>query len=69
MQNSSTQNQPLTPSSIISDLNSTDLKTKIKAIKNLPILCSTIGQERVKKELIPYLISKSHNLIINRLCR
>ena len=64
MQNSSTQNQPLTPSSIISDLNSSELKTKIKAIKNLPVLCSTIGQERVKKELIPYLISNIINLIV-----
>ena len=64
MQTSTAQNQPLTPSSIISDLNSSDLKTKIKAIKNLPVLCSTIGQERVKKELIPYLISNIINLIV-----
>ena len=64
MQTSTAQNQPLTPSSIISDLNSSDLKTKIKAIKNLPVLCSTIGQERVKKEVIPYLISNIINLIV-----
>ena len=64
MQTSTAQNQPLTPSSIISDLNSSDLKTKIKAIKNLPVLCSTIGQERVRKELIPYLISNIINLIV-----
>lgn len=64
MQTSTAQNQPLTPSSIISDLNSSELKTKIKAIKNLPVLCSTIGQERVKKELIPYLISNIINLIV-----
>ena len=64
MQTSTAQNQPLTPSSIISDLNSSDLKTKIKAIKNLPVLCSTIGQERVKKELIPYLISNIIKLIV-----
>ena len=64
MQTSTAQNQPLTPSSIISDLNSSDLKTKIKAIKNLPVLCSTVGQERVKKELIPYLISNIINLIV-----
>ena len=64
MQTSTAQNQPLTPSSIISDLNSSDLKTKIKAIKNLPVLCSTIGQERVKQELIPYLISNIINLIV-----
>ena len=64
MQTSTAQNQPLTPSSIISDLNSSELKTKIKASKNLPVLCSTIGQERVKKELIPYLISNIINLIV-----
>ena len=64
MQTSTAQNQPLTPSSIISDLNSSELKTKIKAIKNLPVLCSTLGQERVKKELIPYLISNIINLIV-----
>lgn len=69
MQTPTTQNQPLTPASIIGDLNSSEPKTKMKAIKNLPMLCSAIGQDRVKKELIPYLISINIYLIVNRLCR
>ena len=67
MQTPTTQNQPLTPASIISDLNSADPKTKMKAIKNLPMLCAAIGQDRVKKELIPYLISIYIYLNSNRL--
>ena len=56
------QTSQLTPNSIINDLNSQDPKTKVNAVKNLPILCAAIGQERVKKELIPYL---SSNQIFN----
>lgn len=51
------QTSQLNPNSIINDLNSQDPKAKVNAVKNLSILCNAIGQERVKKELIPYLTS------------
>ena len=42
-------------SSLIEDLKSTDTKTKINAIKSLTVVSLTLGKERTRDELLPYI--------------
>jgi hypothetical protein len=42
-------------SSLIEDLKSTDTKTKINAIKSLTVVSLTLGKERTRNELLPYI--------------
>jgi len=44
-----------TASSLIEDLKSSDTKTKINAIKSLTVVSLTIGIERTRNELLPYI--------------
>jgi serine/threonine-protein phosphatase 2A regulatory subunit A len=45
-------------SALIEDLKSQETKTKINAIKSLSIIALTIGKERTRNELLPYLSGK-----------
>lgn len=44
--------------SLIEDLKSQEIKTKINAIKSLSIIALTIGKDRTRTELLPYLAGK-----------
>lgn len=59
-----TNQEDLTPKSLLEKLKSEDIKQKTFAVKNSQILFTTIGPDRSRKELIPYLISKSKRMII-----
>lgn len=43
---------------LILDLNNSETNKKIYAIKNIDKIISSISKERVKANLIPYIISK-----------
>jgi hypothetical protein len=45
-------------SGLIEDLKSQETKTKINAIKSLSIIALTIGKERTRNELLPYLAGR-----------
>jgi serine/threonine-protein phosphatase 2A regulatory subunit A len=41
---------------LIDDLKSEDLTERIKSIKSLPLVAETLGQERTRNELLPFLL-------------
>jgi serine/threonine-protein phosphatase 2A regulatory subunit A len=45
--------------SLVEDLKSQDTKIKINAIKSLSVIALTIGKERTRNELLPYLSGKA----------
>jgi len=45
-------------SSLIQDLKNTDLKIKHKAYQNLDLIAFSLGVEKTKSELLPYIKSK-----------
>jgi len=49
--------QQPTLKSIISDLQSQESKVKTNAIHNIPLIIDQIGQERFRKDFLPYLIN------------
>jgi hypothetical protein len=42
-------------SSLLDDLKSGDIKIKINAIRSLGIISLTLGKERTRNELLPYI--------------
>jgi serine/threonine-protein phosphatase 2A regulatory subunit A len=40
---------------IIDEMKSDDIRKRINSVKNLNLIASTIGSERSRNELIPYL--------------
>lgn len=40
---------------IIDEMKSDDIRKRINSVKNLNLIASTIGPERSRNELIPYL--------------
>lgn len=52
MQNSRIESSAAT---LIEDLKNQETKTKINAIKSLSTIALTIGKERTRNELLPYL--------------
>ena len=54
----------ISPNTIITDLANPELSIKNEAIRNIPQILSALGPERIKKEFIPYLLSKYIPFII-----
>lgn len=54
---SSNQIEEISATSLIEDLKSQEIRTKINAIKGLQGISFALGRERTRKELLPFLKS------------
>ena len=53
--NSNLLNDPLKITSLLEELKSQDLKTKVTAVKSLYSISKALGRERTRNELLPYV--------------
>jgi serine/threonine-protein phosphatase 2A regulatory subunit A len=42
----------------VEELKSTDSKVKLNSIKNISVICSALGKEKSRSELLPFLSGK-----------
>jgi serine/threonine-protein phosphatase 2A regulatory subunit A len=42
----------------VEELKSSDIKVKLNSIKNLTVICSALGIEKTRSELLPFLSGK-----------
>ena len=40
---------------LIDELKSEDIRKRVNSLKNLPVIASTIGPDRTKNELVPFI--------------
>jgi len=50
-------NDPVKITSLLEDIKSTELKVKVDAIRSLNLISKSLGRERTRNELLPYVTS------------
>jgi len=48
-------NDPVKITSLLEDIKSTELKVKVDAIRSLNLISKSLGRERTRNELLPYV--------------